>query len=265
MYLSIRPILTAMCAIGLAGVTLTSPASATNFHSNWNKVDCDKGKSIQRRLDKAWPGQTISVSGTCNESIVIEKDRTTLDCGSLGNASIIGTGGAVSTISITARNVTISSCDVTAGDSTRITISVLRGGSMILEGNRISGARNTVVAVQSSYARVIGNEITSERNGVFVSSGSSADVVDNEIHNVINGVLVTNGASADIVGNTMTGSGTGFSPFGAGVFVSRASTGNFSNDGTFGTAANTIQNFTRGIRCFDNSAVRFTRHGGTSR
>ena len=54
-----------------------APATAKWFQRTIH-VDCDRGQSVQRALWRAWPGDTIAVTGTCAEAIVIRKDRIVL-------------------------------------------------------------------------------------------------------------------------------------------------------------------------------------------
>lgn len=53
-------------------------------------VDCSAGGSLQTTIDQAQPGDTIEISGTCEEAVVVNKDDITLDGG--GSAVIDGAG-----------------------------------------------------------------------------------------------------------------------------------------------------------------------------
>jgi nitrous oxidase accessory protein NosD len=59
------------------------------------QVNCDHGESLAIALEKATPGETIQVSGTCQEAVTIITDRITLDGG--GSAIIDGRGAEVVT------------------------------------------------------------------------------------------------------------------------------------------------------------------------
>ncbi len=231
-----RAMLCSMCVLALA----LGPSMADD-DSEIHKVDCDDGDSIQEELDDAEAGDTVRVYGTCNESIVIDKDRITLDCKSHANASIIGTGGRGSTISVTANNVTVTNCDVSVGDSTISTLSVLRSGSMVAENNLVTGspARTCLSVSQGSYGRILGNVANNCRTGVTISSNSMADLFQNTLNVTRTGIAILNASAGDIVDNTITGP----EPDGSnsrGVLVSRTATANLSNDVFFGNAANTI-------------------------
>ena len=221
----------------------TSQAQAMN-----EEVDCDKGESIQARLDNnVEDGDTLEVSGTCSESIVIDKDRITLDC--LAGANITSTGDV--TISVSGSNAIISGCAISGVQSA---VKVLSGGSARLEGNTISGADANVRVLESSHLLLInGNQITGARLGVAVGAASSAVIVSNNIsNNSQNGVLVTNSGSAHLVGNEIKDNG------GNGVGVVRSSTAVFSLHDLFGNAANQISgNGGSGILCFSPAALNF--------
>ena len=55
------------------------------------KVKCDKGQTLTEALRKAKPGDTLQVTGTCQERVTITTDRLTLDGG--GSAVLDGGGG----------------------------------------------------------------------------------------------------------------------------------------------------------------------------
>jgi nitrous oxidase accessory protein NosD len=56
------------------------------------EVNCGASETILKTLQKAEPGDTIRVAGTCNERVVITTDRLTLD--GQGRAILNGGGGA---------------------------------------------------------------------------------------------------------------------------------------------------------------------------
>jgi hypothetical protein len=43
------------------------------------RVHCEKGQSLAQALEKARPGDTFLVSGTCRERVVVTTDQITLD------------------------------------------------------------------------------------------------------------------------------------------------------------------------------------------
>ncbi len=54
-------------------------------------VDCTKGETLTKAVERAKPGDTIQVTGTCKETVTITTDRLTLD----GQGSAILDGGSV--------------------------------------------------------------------------------------------------------------------------------------------------------------------------
>lgn len=226
-----------------------SAAQAATF-----KVDCDKGQSIQQRLNNnVQDGDTVEVSGDCHEGIEIAQNRVRLICED--NASISGVAGAGNTIAIRASDVTVADCDVKGGDAQRGAFVILVGASATLTNNIVSGANGNGISVtQSSYARITGGEVSgSGSSGISVSNSSMADIGFVHIYdNGSNGISVLRSAAADLVGNMIVNNS------GSGVLVIRTSTATFSTDVTLGNALNLIEgNDSRGIGCFDNSAVQF--------
>jgi len=93
---------------------LSSPiAMADEDH----QVHCDHGKRLAKTLEKATPGETIQVRGTCHEAVTITTDRVTLDG---GGSAVIDGGGAEAVTVDGARGVTPPSGFVTRGDSSEL-------------------------------------------------------------------------------------------------------------------------------------------------
>ena len=59
--------------------------------STVKKVNCDNGQTLTEALRKAKPGDTLQVTGTCQERVTITTDQLTLDGG--GSAVLDGGGG----------------------------------------------------------------------------------------------------------------------------------------------------------------------------
>ena len=81
-----------ICVAALAGLSVSTAGAATF------KVDCDKGgPSIQDRIDNnASPGDTIEVSGSCTESVVLTLDGLRLvGVGGTTNPNGSGLGAGV--------------------------------------------------------------------------------------------------------------------------------------------------------------------------
>ncbi len=192
------------------------------------QVDCGAGESIQAALDSAVDGDTINVSGICNEAITIAKNGIRLIA--MPGAEIIAPAGSdLDAVRVRALNVLITGFSAITGESRGILVQ--RSGSATIRDNTImnsvrqgirvgesSSARinnNTVTnngnhgifITDSSFARVDGNNmITSNaRIGIIVSGSSHARIFDNTITgNLASGILLASGGSADIDGNVIT-------------------------------------------------------------
>ena len=73
-----------LCLLGWAGVSRSEAplAAQTQKQANngWASVDCDREHSgaLQRAIDRADPGQTILVSGSCYENVSIPPGKDLL-------------------------------------------------------------------------------------------------------------------------------------------------------------------------------------------
>jgi len=246
------------------------------------QVDCDRHHPgvLQRAIDRARPGDTILVAGTCRENVTIPegKDRITLDGG--GKAIIYGPDATQDTLSVRGRGITIKGFTITGGQDG---IGVGQGGTALIDGNTIesTGGRgidvfrvsfavlvnNTVqnnpeigVAVTTNSFAFIGvrtsedtvaSPNTIQNNGfagINVSFSSSTRIVGNTSrNNGISGIRVDRASHADISDNTIDGNGR------HGIHVSSGSGVNLgadTGDGIFQRPNRTKNNNTDfGIRC----------------
>ena len=79
-----------LVVLGLSG-SLERGVGVAGADSAVKKVKCDKGQTLTEALRKAKPGDTLQVTGTCQERVTITTDRLTLDGG--GSAVLDGGGG----------------------------------------------------------------------------------------------------------------------------------------------------------------------------
>lgn len=250
------------------------------------KVTCGPKETIGNALKKLKPGDTLLVSGTCNESVEIGAELTRIILDGQGKATISGPDKNTPAITVLGREVTIKGFTVKGG---RQGISIVRGGTAVVDGNTVENTGRTGVTVsQNSSAQIINNTIRNNPNqgilvagssfawigfldnvedttakpntiqnnavGIEVDRGSAARIHGNIITgNKRAGVGVERGSQADIGGNTINGNG------GDGIFMVGNSTVNLGNDtgNDFRRLPNTSDapNGGFGIRCSINSSA----------
>ena len=218
--------------------------------SAMQSVNCDNGGTIAGALPSLKPGDTLVVSGTCNESINIlaEASRLTLD--GQGKATIQSADTAPNVIQIEGREITIKGFTISGG---RNGIAVVRGGTAVIDGNTIqnSGAGRQpgsglgINVAQLSFAAIINNTIQNNNSvGILVHENSAArigfvDVAGTGLPNIIQnngtyGIQVTRGAIARVVGATVQNNGAD------GILVERASQAEVANNTISGNTGNGI-------------------------
>jgi parallel beta-helix repeat protein len=222
-------LITLMSGLALLMLALPNTAAAATV-----AVDCDAGGKVQAAVDSAHPGDTIQVSGVCNESVRFndEVSRITLD--GKGLAAIHGPSATSNTILIRGRGITVKGFTITGGLNG---VTVLAGGTVLIQGNTIQATAGIGINVaQHSYARIVGNIIQSNPGaGIRVLESSFARIgfldLENPVFNgnVIQrngaeGVLVQRSSGASLVGNTISEND------GPGVLVSGTSHGDLASN-----------------------------------
>ncbi|HXV78899.1 MAG TPA: right-handed parallel beta-helix repeat-containing protein [Candidatus Binatia bacterium] len=250
------------------------------------KLTCSPKNTIGNALKKLKPGDTLLVTGSCNENveIAVEVSRITLD--GQGKATINGPDSSKPTIRVTGRGITIKGFTITGGQQG---IQVWGGGDAEIDGNTIenvgrfgiqlartstalivnntirNNANNGITVGGSSYALIgirSGLDKTTSPNtiennggaGITVGRASAARIAGNTIrNNKGNGVTVTRTSQADISNSTIEGNG------GDGINLtqnSAVSLGVGTGTGIFDLANTTASNNGGvGIRCSKNSSV----------
>ena len=234
----------------------------------WAQVDCNRepAGAVQQAVDRARPGDTILVSGTCHENVTIpeEKARLTLDGG--GTATVVGPDATRNTISITGQGITVTGFTVTGG---RTGIDVVRGGTALIDGNIIEatglsgccsgngitvgswGAANIVNnTIQNNLGhgiQVIGNSFAFIGFRTAIDTVASPNVIRN---NGSHGIHVTLSSAARIAGNTISDNARN------GINVERSSQANISDNSIDGNGLN-------GIFVMENSGVNLGSDTGT--
>jgi nitrous oxidase accessory protein NosD len=218
------------------------------------------GDSLQAVIDSAIPGDAISVTGTCNENVVIRNDKRRMALNGGGAAILNGSDPNRATLNIRGKGIVIQDFTISGGSSG---IHVNRGANAFIDGSVIQNTDGDgIVVSQQAFAGITNNLIENNPGaGIAVSEGSTArigfseddDVAasPNTIQGNAQGVVVMNGSSARIVGNTISGND------GDGVLVIRRSSADISN--------NVINNSGGdGIEFGENSVVQLGEDSGSS-
>jgi parallel beta-helix repeat protein len=263
------------------GLLLTVSISESASH----QLACGSQRTISEALGVLRPGDTLLVSGACNENVVIPEQVVNVTLDGQGTATINGPAISSATISVRGNGITIRNfASITGGENG---ITVTRGGTAIIDSNVIqNSANNGIVVNLSSLARIINNTIqgnpqagivitdsssarigflvtadtvaspnfiqSNGENGITVARSSNARVIGNTISgNADHGVIVNRVSHADVSSNTIDSNG------GDGVFVFRNSGVNLGEDtgsGIFDSPNTTnVNNTGFGIRCAINS------------
>ena len=132
-------------------------------------VDCNAGDTIQSKVDAAQPGDTIMITGTCSEAVVVNKGGITLDGG--GSAVIDAMNFDDAAIFVDGRqNVTIKGLTVQNG---LFGIKLVEGAAAWLEDVTAQNSRiksghdsgNGIMVVQSASIVLAGTIIVDDNDG----------------------------------------------------------------------------------------------------
>ena len=160
-----------------------TPASGGSG-GNTHMVDCSSG-TITDALSGAQPGDTIMISGTCEETLVVDKDGITLD--GRGSAIIDGKNEDAAVVKIRGQqNVTIKGLTVQNGFNG---IKIVESAAAWLEDVTVQNSRYNAghdsgigIVVSGSASVVLTGSITASGNdvmGVGASNSSSVFVISN--------------------------------------------------------------------------------------
>jgi Right handed beta helix region/Periplasmic copper-binding protein (NosD) len=227
------------------------------------------GHTLQHFLDELKPGDTLIVSGTCNENVVIGEGRRNITIDGRGTATINGSGNPnAPAVRIRGRGITIKGFTIIGG---RHGVQFIRGGTGTVDGNLIRNATAHGVGVHNnSSAEIVDNTIENNgANGICVCEHSVADIgfrgdfstqgSPNVVrNNAGNGIVVTDASYAEIESNSIYGN------TGTGVAVDNGSSAKIGfQSGVSGTfaGANTIEsNGNRGILVARSSSARIVEN-----
>jgi hypothetical protein len=276
--------LAGMCALAIAG---PAAAPGQEIEPRTITVDCTKGKSITRELEKL-PGKAliVKVKGACTENVLITRDNVTLrpdgvGPGTLGPGDTTGdtiridgarrvviegfnvTGGRRAVVGVAGATFDLRNCTVQgAAGPDGIGVMVAHGSTGTIDactvtGNRtgIAGAGSASVVVTSTTVEAnLGTGIVGSRNAhVRVGQDLDGSLAARPVeirNNGGAGVSVTDGSSGIVVAGTVRNNG------GDGVFIgagSNALVGIGSGGLLAGVAVR--MNGLAGIRADGNGAV----------
>lgn len=172
-------------------------------------------ETIQNKLRTLKPGDTLLVSGDCDENVTIAEEMQNIILDGQGIATIDGPDANASTIAVRGRGITIRGFSSISGGQDAIRVD--RGGTATIDGNTIEDSgRSGILLTENASARIVNNTIEGHPgHGISVTQGSSAHVgfltIDtpagpNTIqNNGAAGVFVGNSSNAFIVGNLIQG------------------------------------------------------------
>ena len=259
------PYVISVCFLGLAALVpgLAAQAGEDDLNNGWASVDCEKEHpgALQRAIDRAAPGQTILVAGTCLENVSIPpgKDGLTIDGGGAGTIS--GPDPAVNTLQIRGpRAVTIRRLTIRGG---RAGIDISRGATAVIDGNTIEGTgRNGITLGAFATANIFNNTIQDNAAAGILVTGNAFGFIgfataDDPVaspnvirHNGTHGISLTLSSSARIAGNAISDNAR------HGINVERASQATVSDNHIDG-------NVQHGIFVTENSIVNLGSDAGS--
>jgi parallel beta-helix repeat protein len=164
--------------IAVKGMTLAVaagclwPVSTAGLgQSDTHSLVCGRNRTIGEAVKTLKPGDTLLVSGTCNENVSLDQEvqRITLD--GQGSATINGAATG-NTVTVTGLGITIRGFTITGGAQG---IAVLDGGSAVIDGNTIeNAAMNGITVFRNSTAHIINNTIQNNASSGIQLQASAA-------------------------------------------------------------------------------------------
>ena len=199
--------------LALVSTAINSRATATTVVPATVTVNCDAGGKLQTAVNAALPGDTILVSGVCNENVTVRDEAARLTLDGQGSATIHGPNAGAATITVLGRNITIKGFTITGG---RQGISILRGGSALIDSNTLQESVGIgIIVLQIGHARIVNNTIQfNPGGGISVQENSFArigflDLGGPALGNTVRknggaGVIVQSTSGAALVGNNVS-------------------------------------------------------------
>ncbi|TJY66152.1 hypothetical protein E4J89_17375 [Arthrobacter sp. CAU 1506] len=257
--------------IGL-GAGSVSAAADPGAHD----VNCDRGETISGAIPNLKSGDTLTVSGTCKESVLIPRSLTKVTLDGQGSATIQGPDASIVPTSPAAFAVFIEGTDITikgftiSGGSHGIHLS--GPATVVVNNNVIRESGGAIHLDKGSIGQIVNNTIENNRGyGINIQENSYARIgftiptQQQATPNIIRnndgpGIQVGRWSSAWIAGNTISGNGS------HGVVIDRASqadvTGN-TIEGNTGDAVRATHNSGVNLASEDKETPSFGGPNGT--
>jgi hypothetical protein len=193
--------------LSLAGFALIGmlPLAA---HAATINVNCP-ANSLQAAVDVASPGDTINVSGTCTESVLIRNDKSRITIIGQGTAVLNPASASTTTLTIRGKGISVYNMTINGGSNA---VLINRGSNAYFSGNTIQGATEIgVVLINLAFAAFLNNTIQNNGTaGMYAGESSSIRVGFNEasdsspspntiVNNGRYGIWVSRGGSARIL------------------------------------------------------------------
>jgi Right handed beta helix region len=189
------------------------------------KVKCDNGQTLTEALRKAKPGDTLQVTGTCQERVTITTDRLTLD----GGGSAVLDGGVDGSGPLEFEGV------VTIDGVQGVTLTgfTIQNGP----GEGILGIHGAAFAVQQTTVE------NNAASGIAVADGSTADLTDCTVKGNLGGIDVFTSSSAILKGtiNINKNKGNGAEVNGQSILEIRGAQVQMNDNGGIGLVAGSGQ------------------------
>jgi parallel beta-helix repeat protein len=194
---------------GLASLSLGAPARAGTL-----TVNCP-GDSLQAAVELAVAGDTIQVTGTCTESVLIRNEQVRIALDGQSVATISPTSGHAA-FTVRGKGITIRNFTITGGPGAGIWVN--RGSNAVITQNHIYAmGGNGVTVNQLSFAVIRNNNIHDNAgDGIAISETSDSRIGFDQNYDTAaspntiqsnggRGITVSGSSKARIVGNTIAG------------------------------------------------------------
>ena len=173
-------------------------------------VSCP-GETIQAAVDAAQPGDTINVTGTCNENVLVSNDRVRVFLQGVGTAVIHGLDSSRPVIDIRGKAISVQGFTINGG---RDGIEIHRSANAVINNNVIQNMAAGIVVYEVAFAVITNNTIQNHSQvGILLQGAVSANIgvnstsdsvsSPNTIRNNGDGILLSGAAQANIIGNTI--------------------------------------------------------------